>query len=72
MFHEVGDVFFTLVNVARKLNVDPELALRATTRRFIERVETAAELAAGDGVEWRTLDLEAQDGYYDRAKETLG
>jgi MazG family protein len=72
VFHEIGDVFFTLVNVARKLNVDPELALRATTRRFIERVETAAELAAADGVEWRTLDLEAQDGYYDRAKETLG
>ena len=72
VFHEIGDVFFTLVNVARKLNVDPELALRATTRRFIERVETAAELAAADGVEWRTLDLDAQDGYYDRAKETLG
>jgi len=72
VFHEVGDVLFTLVNVARKLNVDPELALRATTRRFIERVETAAELAAADGVEWRTLDLEAQDGYYDRAKEALG
>jgi len=72
VFHEVGDVLFTLVNVGRRLNVDPELALRATTRRFIKRVETAAELAAADGVDWRTLDLEAQDEYYDRAKETLG
>jgi MazG family protein len=71
VFHEVGDVLFTLVNVARKLNVDPELALRATTRRFTERVETAAELAAADGVEWRALDLKAKDGYYDRAKKTL-
>jgi len=59
------------VNVARRLNVDPELALRGTTRRFTTRVELAAELAAADGVDWRTLDLEAQDEYYDRAKETL-
>jgi MazG family protein len=68
-FHEVGDVLFTVVNVARKLNVDPELALRGTTRRFTGRVELAAELAASDGVDWRTLNLEAQDEYYDRAKE---
>ena len=39
VFHELGDVLFTVVNVARRLNVDPELALRATTRRFTTRVE---------------------------------
>jgi nucleoside triphosphate diphosphatase len=70
-FHEVGDLLFTLVNVARRLNIDPELALRGTTRRFIARVERAAELAAAAGVEWRALDLEAQDEYYERAKEAL-
>jgi uncharacterized protein YabN with tetrapyrrole methylase and pyrophosphatase domain len=69
--NEVGDVLFTVVNVARRLNVDPELALRATTRRFTARVELAAELATADGVDWRALDLEEQDEYYDRAKETL-
>ena len=31
-FHEVGDVLFAAVNVARKLKVDPELALRAAAR----------------------------------------
>ena len=45
VFHELGDLLFTVVNVARRLNVDPELALRATTRRFRERVELAADLA---------------------------
>jgi len=70
-FHEIGDVLFTVVNVARKLNVDPELALRATTRRFTDRIERAAELAATEGVDWRALALEAQDTYYDRAKEIL-
>ncbi|HEU0248123.1 MAG TPA: nucleoside triphosphate pyrophosphohydrolase [Gaiellaceae bacterium] len=70
-FHEIGDVLFTAVNVARRLNVDPELALRATSRRFTSRVEQAAELAAAEGVDWRALDLEAQDGYYERAKSRV-
>jgi XTP/dITP diphosphohydrolase/tetrapyrrole methylase family protein/MazG family protein/ATP diphosphatase len=70
VFHELGDLLFTVVNAARKLNVDPELALRATTRRFTERVDAAAELAESEGVDWRRLDLEAQDAYYERAKET--
>ena len=69
VFHEVGDLLFTVVNVARRLNVDPELALRATSRRFVGRVERAAEIAAAAGDEWRVLDLESQDRYYEQAKE---
>src|SRR5688500_5298109 len=38
-FHEVGDVLFAAVNVARKLSVDPELALRAAADRFRGRVD---------------------------------
>jgi MazG family protein len=71
VFHEVGDLLFTVVNLARRLNVDPELALRATTRRFVERVERAAVLAGERGEDWRALDLEAQDGYYELAKDEL-
>jgi XTP/dITP diphosphohydrolase/tetrapyrrole methylase family protein/MazG family protein/ATP diphosphatase len=72
VFHEVGDLLFTAVNLARRANVDPELALRATTRRFVERVERAAAIADADGEEWRALDLDAQDRYYERAKKDLG
>lgn len=72
VFHEVGDVLFALVNVSRRLNVDPELSLRAATRRFTARVEGAAALAEVDGIDWRVLDLDTQDAYYDRAKEALG
>ena len=71
-FHEVGDVLFAAVNVARKLKVDPELALRAASDRFQERVEAAAEIAAHDGHEWDALDPEAQLGYYARARIVLG
>ena len=44
---ELGDVLFACVNVARKLNVDPELELRAATRRFRARVENAERLRRG-------------------------
>jgi MazG family protein len=71
-FHEVGDLLFTVVNVARRLNVDPELALRSTSRRFVDRVELAEQLAAEAGEDWRELDLEAQDRWYERAKAQLG
>jgi MazG family protein len=71
VFGEVGDLLFTIVNVARRLNVDPELALRSTSRRFRARVERASELAVREGDDWGGLELEAQDAYYERAKDDL-
>jgi uncharacterized protein YabN with tetrapyrrole methylase and pyrophosphatase domain len=68
---EVGDVLFTIVNVARMLNVDPELALRATTGRFVARVERAQRLAAESGEDWSRLPLDEQERFYERAKSSL-
>jgi MazG family protein len=47
VFEEAGDVLFAAVNVARRLNVDPELALRAATRRFRHRIERADATSGG-------------------------
>ena len=69
VFEEMGDVLFAAVNVARRLNVDPELALRAMTRRFVERVERAERYAADEGKSFAELELSEQDRYFDRAKE---
>jgi MazG family protein len=69
VFEEMGDVLFAAVNVARRLNVDPELALRAMSRRFVERVERAERSAAGEGKTFAELALEEKDRYFDRAKE---
>ena len=68
---ELGDVLFAAVNVARHLNVDPELALRWMSDRFVSRVEQAEQLAAGEGKEFSRLELGEQDAYFDRAKEAL-
>jgi MazG family protein len=67
-FHEVGDVLFAAVNVARKLRVDPELALHASAERFRGRVEAAADLAAREGAAWDDLDPDAQLAYYAQAR----
>ena len=69
--HEVGDLLFATVNVARLLHVDPELALRESGRRFERRVTGAAELAAAEGRDWSSLELQAQEAYYQRAKADL-
>jgi MazG family protein len=67
---ELGDVLFAAVNVARRLNVDPELELRAASKRFRDRVERAATFAERDGKDWTKLPLDEQDAYYDEAKES--
>ena len=67
---ELGDVLFAAVNVARKLDVDPELELRRAADRFRTRVETAETLAAARGENWSELPLDEQDRYFDLAKET--
>jgi len=66
---ELGDLLFACVNVARRLDVDPELELRQSTRRFVTRVEEAERLAAADGRTWTELELADQDRYFDLAKE---
>ena len=67
-FHEAGDVLFAAVNVARKLRVDPELALRAASDRFRGRIEAAEALARAAGSDFSALGPEAQLGYYAQAR----
>ena len=69
VFDELGDVLFATVNLARHLNVDAEVALRAAVRRFVARVEEAERMAGADGRAFSELPLPEQDRYFDRAKE---
>jgi MazG family protein len=66
---ELGDLLFACVNVARRLNADPELELRRATGRFVSRVEEAERLAGEAGQDWSNLPLADQDRYFDLAKE---
>lgn len=66
---EVGDLLFTVINLARKLRIDPELALRRSALRFKERVEAAAAAAGADGLVFHEMELAEQEAYYQRAKK---
>ncbi|HWE12781.1 MAG TPA: nucleoside triphosphate pyrophosphohydrolase [Solirubrobacteraceae bacterium] len=68
----LGDLLFSVVDVARKLKVDPELALRAASGRFRDRVTAAGELAASEGGSWDDLPPEEQLAYYARASLSQG
>jgi MazG family protein len=71
-FDELGDVLFAAVNVARKLRVDPELALRASADRFRGRVSAGVGQAASDGRNWNDLTPEEQLSYYAGARLAEG
>jgi nucleoside triphosphate diphosphatase len=67
-FLELGDVLFAAVNVARKLKLDPELALRAAADRFRGRVQGGVDLAASGGRNWNDLSTDEQLAYYAQAR----
>jgi MazG family protein len=71
-FDELGDVLFAAVNVARKMRVDPELALRSSGDRFRGRLTAASKLAAGEGRNWNDLGPDEQLGYYVLARLNEG
>jgi MazG family protein len=74
---ELGDLLFSLVNLARHHGVDAELALRNTADRFSRRFSHVEQRVkeqhggwprAGDGKPTTGLSLEVLDGYWDEAK----
>jgi len=66
--HELGDVLFTCVNLARHLELDAEEQLREGSRRFQTRFQVMEQLAANDGTSLDSLDLHQMDGLWRRAK----
>ncbi len=68
---ELGDLLFAIVNVARHLRVDPELALRAATDTFRLRFERVEALAVERSIDLRGADLVTLDALWDEAKRQL-
>ena len=65
---ELGDLLFSVVNVARHLKVDPEVALRAAVSKFRTRFEQVERLAAERSIDLHASDLTLLDQLWDEVK----
>lgn len=68
---ELGDLLFSCVNAARHLGVDAELALKASTEKFINRFSVTEELTKAEGLNMKELPIEELDLYWDKAKSII-
>lgn len=67
--HEIGDLLFTLVNLARFYRIDPEQALRKTNARFRRRFAFLEQRVGEDGGELRQTSLERMEELWQEAKQ---
>jgi MazG family protein len=67
---EIGDLFFTLVNLARYLAVDPESALKKTNRKFRRRFQHVESQLKKQGRKLETASLDEMESLWQQAKES--
>jgi ATP diphosphatase len=65
---EMGDLLFVVVNWARKLNIDPESALRSANAKFERRFRYIEQQARARGKPLKTFTLADMDGWWNEAK----
>ncbi len=68
---EMGDLLFSVVNLARWLDVDAESALREACERFTQRFSAMEDLCREQGVSLSDLSLAEQDALWEKVKERL-
>lgn len=66
---ELGDVLFSVVNIARFLKIDPEAALHETSEKFIRRFEVMEQIASDSGNDLRDMSLDEMDRIWDEVKK---
>ena len=68
---EIGDLLFTIANLARHLGVDPEEALRASNAKFTRRFNDMEAELQNRGRAWDTLSPEAMEELWQSTKQAI-
>lgn len=66
---ELGDVFFSLINHARIMGINPDSALERTNLKFITRFQKMEKLATKSNLVLSELSLDEMDGLWEKAKQ---
>lgn len=69
--HEVGDLLFTVAQLARHLEIDPEAALRQGNTRFLSRVDKMMEVCKRENLDWQNLSDDKKEEIWGTAKAEL-
>ena len=68
VMEEMGDLLFSIAQLARHLNMDPHDALRAANKKFLRRFHAMEDLMLARGVELEGMNQEQMDVYWNQAK----
>ena len=68
---EFGDLLFTLANIARRLEVDSEMALRSANQRFCRRFAYMEEVCRERGLSFGSLSFDEQNALWEKAKREI-
>jgi len=69
IYEELGDMIFTLVNLARKLSIDAEAALKDCTKKFSRRFHSIEDHYKTSGADIHEASLEELDSHWEKAKK---
>jgi XTP/dITP diphosphohydrolase len=70
--NEFGDVLFSMINYARFIGIDPEMALERTNKKFIKRFQNMEKVLTSKEVNFDEMNLEEMDVYWEQAKLKVG
>jgi len=66
---EIGDLLFVCANLARRMEIDPETALRRANGKFESRFRSMEKLATNEGAVFSALNLDEQEALWQRVKK---
>lgn len=70
MEQEMGDIFFSLVNVSRLYGINPEIAIEKTNSKFIRRFNYIEKKASENGMKLTEMTLAEMDKFWEEAKKS--
>lgn len=68
VFEEMGDLLFSVAQLARHLDIDPHEALRHANKKFLRRFHAMEDLMVNAGVQLESMNQEQMDVYWNQAK----